>query len=82
MSALSAQLLHLQKQTEAEAQAEIEEMTLQDLENQVIMFGKTKMGWKFQVHQAFEDNQWTRFVVGRFEDSPIRSNACMCAMSN
>ena len=68
MSALSAQLLRLQKhQKEEEDQVEIDEMTLADLETQVIMFGKTKMGCKFP--EAFADTQWTRFVVSKFESS-------------
>ena len=68
MSALSAQLLRLQKQQkEEEDHVEIDEMTLTDLEEQVIMFGKTKMGCKFP--EAFADTQWTRFVVSKFESS-------------
>ena len=68
MSALSAQLLRLQKQQkEEEDHVEIDEMTLADLKTQVIMFGKTKMGCKFP--EAFADTQWTRFVVSKFESS-------------
>ena len=68
MSALSAQLLRLQKQQkEEEDHVEIDEMTLADLETQVIMFGKTKTGCKFP--EAFADTQWTRFVVSKFESS-------------
>ena len=43
------------------------QMSLQDLEQQTILFGKTKYGMKFS--QAFEDVSWTRFIVSRYETS-------------
>lgn len=47
---------------------EIQKMALEELSEESINSGKAKRGMKFP--QAFEDNRWTDWFVGTYEDSP------------
>lgn len=46
---------------------EVQKMTLPELEKEVIQFGKAKIGQSFK--QVFEDNKWTDWFVGAYENS-------------
>eukprot|EP00435_Cladocopium_sp_Y103_P008313 s4904_g2.t1 len=58
-----------QKKDDVQAELErIKTMPLEELANERISFGKTKVGQKFV--DVFEDNQWTDWFVGTYEKSP------------
>lgn len=56
-----------QQQTQQVHRDVVKTLTLQELEEEKIMFGAAKKGLTFK--QAFEDASWTEFILSRFEKS-------------
>ena len=71
MSSLVAQFKEFRKSDQQQTQQVhrdvVKTMTLQDLEEEKILFGASKKGLTFK--QAFEDASWTEFILSRFEKS-------------
>ena len=69
MSTLAAQFKEMQKNSKKQADMEVlKSMTLEELATEKIMFAEAKRGVQFS--KAFEDSQWTEFILNRFEESP------------
>ena len=56
----------------AESTAEIRKMSLSQLEQKTIQFGKAKLGVKFS--EAFSDHKWTDWFVSQYEKSDKASH--------
>eukprot|EP00434_Breviolum_minutum_P022592 symbB.v1.2.019936.t1/scaffold1645.1/size107836/1 len=51
-----------------ERRQRIQALSLEELSEMTIAFGKAKLGMRFP--EAFEDHRWTDWFVGQYEDSP------------
>ena len=63
------QMLRAKKETShaADRLTEIKHMSLEELDKEIIQFGKAKAGVKFA--KAFEDHKWTEWFVSQYEKS-------------
>ena len=68
MPTLAAQFKEIIQDKKKEINQEaLELMTLQELENEKILFGESKKGMTYA--EAFKDTNWVEFVLARFKKS-------------
>jgi hypothetical protein len=68
MTSLALQLKEYNKSQKKQISREVvSAMTLEELASEKITFGESKKGMTYA--QAFEDAQWTEFILNRFEMS-------------
>lgn len=68
MPSLAQQFKDFNKTQKAQGSRDVvSSMTLEELASEKIVFGESKKGQTFA--KAFEDQQWTEFILNRFENS-------------
>ena len=67
MSDLTARLKAVQSMQEQEVRADLNHLTLEELENEVVSFGEAHMGHTYA--EAWSDQEWVKFMTSRYRKS-------------